>query len=127
MSTLITVTFFAIVILALKVFIRKHGEESEKGGRAQLGLFFLAAISTSVAAWIDFSGREKIIVIVEVLGDDVDLHLGDNVYPDRYGFSHNPLHTDIYKQGVKGIVYFDKKTKTFCRMTTAPQSSAKHW
>lgn len=52
------------------------------------------------------------IAVVEVL-EGVDAHLGDNVYPRRYGTSHNPLNIDIYKQGVKGIVYYDKLEDVF--------------
>lgn len=113
MWTLITATVFAIALFALEIYVRKHGEQSRKGRRAQLALLTLGLISTILAAAIEYSGREKKVAIEEVLEQGVDLHLGDNVYPDRYGFSHNPLHMEIYKQGVRGIVYFDKKTKNF--------------
>ncbi len=48
------------------------------------------------------------IAVVDIL-KDTDLHLGDNVHPHKYGFSYNPLNQAVYPQGVKGIIYFDKK------------------
>ncbi len=44
---------------------------------------------------------------------ETDVHLGDNVYPNTFGTSYNPLTQDIYPQPAKGVVYFDKKDKTF--------------
>ena len=44
---------------------------------------------------------------------ETDVHLGDNVYPDTFGTSYNPLTQDIYPQPVNGVVYFDKKDRTF--------------
>ena len=34
--------------------------------------------------------------------ENTDIHLGDNVYPDNFGVSYNPLTQDIYPQPVKG-------------------------
>lgn len=45
--------------------------------------------------------------------DNVDMHLGDNVYPDAFGVAYNPLTQDIYPQAVQGVIYFDKKEKIF--------------
>jgi hypothetical protein len=45
--------------------------------------------------------------------ENTDVHLGDNVYPDAFGTSYNPLTQDIYPQPASGVLYFDKKTKTF--------------
>lgn len=44
---------------------------------------------------------------------ETNVHLGDNVYPDTFGTSYNPLTQDIYPQPVNGVIYFDKKDKTF--------------
>jgi len=41
------------------------------------------------------------------------LHLGDNVYPDKYGYAYNPLNQSVYPQNIKGIVYYDKQSKSF--------------
>jgi len=45
--------------------------------------------------------------------EETDIHLGDNVYPDEYGVSYNPLTQDIYPQPLKGVVFFDKETNNF--------------
>lgn len=45
--------------------------------------------------------------------DETDIHLGDNIYPDTFGVSYNPLTHNIYPQPLDGVVYFDKKEKTF--------------
>lgn len=45
--------------------------------------------------------------------ENTDIHLGDNMYPNRFGVSYNPLTQDIYPQPVKGVVFFDKKTGRF--------------
>lgn len=113
MWTLIIATLFAVALFSLEVYVQKHGEESPQGRRARLALLTVGLISTILTAAIEYSGREKKVAIKEVLKEGVDLHLGDNVLPDRDGFSHNPLHMNIYKQGVQGIVYFDKMTKNF--------------
>lgn len=42
-----------------------------------------------------------------------DVHLGDNVYPNQWGYSHNPLYMAIYPQSVKGLIYFNKETEKF--------------
>lgn len=42
-----------------------------------------------------------------------DIHLGDNVYPDSWGTNHNPLHSEIYDQSAKGLIYFDKESLKF--------------
>ncbi len=42
-----------------------------------------------------------------------DVHLGDNVYPERWGYSHNPLNIAVYPQRAKGLVFFDKEKGDF--------------
>lgn len=54
-------------------------------------------------------GRTAIVPFIE----HEDVHLGDNVYPPQWGFSHNPLNLSIYPQSAPGIVYYDKKNRTF--------------
>ena len=51
---------------------------------------------------------------------ETDIHLGDNIYPDIYGVSYNPLTQDIYPQLVNGIIFFDKKSKTFKSDNSGP-------
>ncbi len=62
---------------------------------------------------------QKIRAFVDLL-DEVDMHLGDNVYPDAYGVSYNPLTQDIYPQVVQGLVYFDKENKTYLADKSGP-------
>ena len=112
MWALITAVTFAIAIFTLELIRRSDEEHSKKGRRTQFLLLVVGLASTIIANWIQYHERDKKVAIVDVL-DDVDLHLGDNVYPNRYGYSHNPLHADIYKQGVRGIIYFDKENQTF--------------
>ena len=51
---------------------------------------------------------------------ETDVHLGDNIYPDTFGTSYNLLTQDIYPQPVNGLVYFDKKEKTFISDEAGP-------
>ncbi len=54
-------------------------------------------------------GRAAIVPFIE----QEDIHLGDNVYPARWGYSHNPLHMAVYPQKARGIVYYDKENDRF--------------
>ncbi|AEH45140.1 hypothetical protein Thein_1272 [Thermodesulfatator indicus DSM 15286] len=63
--------------------------------------------------------KAKKIAIIDVIKDK-ELHLGDNVYPSTYGVSYNPLQQDIYPQGVRGIIYYDKKNKVFLSDSDRP-------
>jgi len=62
--------------------------------------------------------QKKIAVVPFVESEDI--HLGDNVYPERWGYSHNPLNIAIYPQKAKGLVYFDKETGDFLAGKDAP-------
>jgi hypothetical protein len=55
--------------------------------------------------------QKKIAVVAFVESEDI--HLGDNVYPERWGYNHNPLNITIYPQKAKGIVYYDKESRNF--------------
>ena len=44
---------------------------------------------------------------------DVDMHLGDNIYPGDFGLSYNPLTQDIYPQNIDGLIFFDKQENVF--------------
>jgi len=55
--------------------------------------------------------QKKTAVIPLVETEDV--HLGDNVFPERWGYSHNPLNIAIYPQSAKGLIYFDKENGDF--------------
>lgn len=44
---------------------------------------------------------------------DHEIHLGDNIYPENWGYYSNPLNQTIYKQGIPGLVYFDKDNGSF--------------
>jgi hypothetical protein len=55
---------------------------------------------------------KKIQAVVPFI-ESQDIHLGDNIYPERWGYSHNPLHNRIYPQKAKGIIYFDKESGSF--------------
>lgn len=50
--------------------------------------------------------------IVPVISEE-DIHLGDNVYPQRWGYNHNPLNAAIYPQKAKGLIYFRKEDGQF--------------
>lgn len=52
--------------------------------------------------------------------ENTDIHLGDNVYPNRFGVSYNPLTQDIYPQPVKGVVFLDKETGKFISDDSGP-------
>lgn len=45
--------------------------------------------------------------------EGTDIHLGDNVYPNTFGISYNPLTQDIYPQPLDGVIYFDKEEMSF--------------
>lgn len=45
--------------------------------------------------------------------DGEDVHLGDNVYPNKWGMSHNPLHQTIFQPEVAGLIYVDKENGQF--------------
>lgn len=75
-----------------------------------------AAIFTLVLLWwssefapVKIEEKSAVVPFIE----SEDLHLGDNVYPERWGFSHNPLYIAIYPQPSKGLVYLDKQTGEF--------------
>lgn len=53
--------------------------------------------------------RTAIVSLVEA----EDVHLGDNVFPERWGFSHNPLNIAVYPQPARGLVFFDKENSEF--------------
>ncbi len=55
---------------------------------------------------------EKKVAVVPLIESE-DVHLGDNVYPERWGYSHNPLNIAIFPQGARGLVYFDKEKGEF--------------
>jgi len=55
--------------------------------------------------------HKKTAVIPLVESEDV--HLGDNVFPEKWGYSHNPLNTDVYPQPAKGLIFFDKEIHEF--------------
>lgn len=55
---------------------------------------------------------QKKHAIVPVISDE-DIHLGDNVYPQRWGYNHNPLNAAIYPQNAKGLIYFRKENGKF--------------
>jgi hypothetical protein len=53
--------------------------------------------------------RTAIVPLVEA----EDVHLGDNVFPERWGHSHNPLNIAVYPQPARGLVFFDKENGEF--------------
>ncbi len=55
---------------------------------------------------------QKKIAIVPVI-DNEDIHLGDNVYPNNWGYSHNPLNMAVYPQNANGLIYYNKETDRF--------------
>ena len=57
--------------------------------------------------------REEINTAVIPAFEAVDIHLGDNVYPLAWGYSHNPLHNNTYPQLDSGIIYLDKKSGNY--------------
>lgn len=61
---------------------------------------------------VNNNGVHKKIAIVPIIKNE-DIHLGDNVYPNRWGYDHNPLYSEISSQKAKGIIYFDKETGDF--------------
>jgi len=75
-----------------------------------------AAVFALVLFWwsTDFAPvkvEEKSTVVPFI--EAADLHLGDNVYPNRWGYSHNPLYIAIHPQPSKGLIYLDKDTGEF--------------
>lgn len=61
----------------------------------------------------------KKIVSIDLL-EESDIHLGDNIYPERYGVSYNPMTMDIYPQPVTGVIFFDKANNVFLSDDTGP-------
>jgi len=55
--------------------------------------------------------QKKTAVVSLVESEDV--HLGDNVFPEQWGYSHNPLNIAIYPQPAKGLIFFDKGNGDF--------------
>jgi len=55
--------------------------------------------------------QNKSAVVPFIAAEDV--HLGDNVYPERWGYNHNPLNVAIYPQKSPGLVFFDKDSGHF--------------
>lgn len=51
---------------------------------------------------------------------NTDLHLGDNVYPNSFGVSYNPMTQDIYPQPVNGVIFFNKETNKFISDDSGP-------
>jgi len=47
------------------------------------------------------------------LVESEDVHLGDNVFPEQWGYSHNPLNSAVYPQPAKGLIFFDKENGEF--------------
>jgi hypothetical protein len=68
--------------------------------------------NTGNVSIVNNNGIRKKIAIVPIIKNE-DIHLGDNVYPNKWGYDHNPLYSEISSQQAKGIVYFDKETGVF--------------
>lgn len=70
------------------------------------GVFFLLSENTNP---LRNQKRTAIVPLVEA----EDVHLGDNVFPERWGYSHNPLNIAVYPQPARGLVFFDKENGEF--------------
>lgn len=90
-----------------KVPIFGHLAVRAGGGAAAFVLVF--SYWGSDYAPVKVARKTAIVPFIE--GEDV--HLGDNVYPRRWGYSHNPLHIQVYPQKARGLIYFDKETGKF--------------
>lgn len=122
--------FVAISLTALTIFlyirpIKWYNSSGQALTIKRLGAKYrLGAFGVVLLLWVprfvsEGPGKPKKRAINEIL-HATDIHLGDNVYPSKFGTSYNPLTQTIYPQPVDGVVYFDKSSSEFRAASDGP-------